>query len=357
MSRPGDQPRRSNDLAAAPAEQRLAFTAPRTQPNLRAPTAPDASIATEAGAATYQAAAAATDRPARLDAMRVAPIAGIVSQRLAQVGERVGGHQLIEIVDLSRIEPRRIAAEDVAACRRRRQQLVVDGLAEPWPRRSRLNEHAGRHPRGDGLPCSRRTRIAPGAAARGSIESQRKRSVVPLSAVRVDQESPTARSGERQGRAAQRHAGLRGDAGSTVDSSAVEIASGLPTARPAAREPARCDGTAVSSRRGRGRRSACRRHRLVCQRVRRAERPRIHGSPVANPVMATMVAFARRSGRSARGSRPVPEHDFPTVVVAFYPGASPEIVESEVTKKVEEAVNTVRASTRSKVFVMRARRS
>ena len=37
-----------------------------------------------------------------------------------------------------------------------------------------------------------------------------------------------------------------------------------------------------------------------------------------------------------------PNIDFPTVVVAMdYPGASPEIVEAEVTKKVEEAVNTV----------------
>ena len=37
-----------------------------------------------------------------------------------------------------------------------------------------------------------------------------------------------------------------------------------------------------------------------------------------------------------------PNIDFPTVVVVInYPGASPEIVESEVTKKVEEAVNTV----------------
>jgi hydrophobic/amphiphilic exporter-1 (mainly G- bacteria), HAE1 family len=37
-----------------------------------------------------------------------------------------------------------------------------------------------------------------------------------------------------------------------------------------------------------------------------------------------------------------PNIDFPTVVVSMdYPGASPEIVEAEVTKKVEEAVNTI----------------
>ncbi|MEZ5703900.1 MAG: efflux RND transporter permease subunit [Burkholderiaceae bacterium] len=37
-----------------------------------------------------------------------------------------------------------------------------------------------------------------------------------------------------------------------------------------------------------------------------------------------------------------PNIDFPVVVVTTeYPGASPEIVESEVTKKVEEAVNAI----------------
>src|SRR5690606_3698433 len=37
-----------------------------------------------------------------------------------------------------------------------------------------------------------------------------------------------------------------------------------------------------------------------------------------------------------------PNIDFPVVVVTTdYPGASPEIIESEVTKKVEEAVNAI----------------
>src|SRR5215216_7902152 len=65
-----------------------------------------------------------------------------------------------------------------------------------------------------------------------------------------------------------------------------------------------------------------------------------------NPVFATMVMFAIVVlGLFAYGRLKVdqfPNIDFPVVVVQTeYPGASPEIVESEVSKKVEEAVNTI----------------
>ncbi|MES2228616.1 MAG: efflux RND transporter permease subunit [Pseudomonadota bacterium] len=67
---------------------------------------------------------------------------------------------------------------------------------------------------------------------------------------------------------------------------------------------------------------------------------------IGNPVMAVMVmlAFVVLGAFSYQrlAVDQFPNIDFPTVVVAMdYPGASPEIVESEVTKKVEEAVNTV----------------
>lgn len=67
---------------------------------------------------------------------------------------------------------------------------------------------------------------------------------------------------------------------------------------------------------------------------------------IGNPVMATMVmlAFVVLGVFSYQrlSVDQFPNIDFPTVVVQFdYPGASPEIVEAEVTKKVEEAVNTV----------------
>src|SRR5258705_4449525 len=67
---------------------------------------------------------------------------------------------------------------------------------------------------------------------------------------------------------------------------------------------------------------------------------------IANPVMATMVMLAfvvlGLFSYQRLAVDQFPNVDFPTVVVVMdYPGASPEIVESEVTKKVEEAVNTV----------------
>jgi HAE1 family hydrophobic/amphiphilic exporter-1 len=67
---------------------------------------------------------------------------------------------------------------------------------------------------------------------------------------------------------------------------------------------------------------------------------------IANPVMAVMVmlAFVVLGLFSYQRLRvdQFPNIDFPTVVVTMdYPGASPEIVEAEVSKKIEEAVNTI----------------
>ncbi|MDO8419919.1 MAG: efflux RND transporter permease subunit [Rubrivivax sp.] len=67
---------------------------------------------------------------------------------------------------------------------------------------------------------------------------------------------------------------------------------------------------------------------------------------IQNPVMAVMVMLAFVVLGLFSWQRlsvdQFPNVDVPTVVVAMdYPGASPEIVEVEVTKKIEEAVNTV----------------
>jgi hydrophobic/amphiphilic exporter-1 (mainly G- bacteria), HAE1 family len=67
---------------------------------------------------------------------------------------------------------------------------------------------------------------------------------------------------------------------------------------------------------------------------------------IQNPVMAVMVMLAfvvlGLFSYQRLSLDQFPNIDVPTVVVALdYPGASPEIVETEVTKKVEEAVNTV----------------
>ena len=65
-----------------------------------------------------------------------------------------------------------------------------------------------------------------------------------------------------------------------------------------------------------------------------------------NPVFATMVMLALVVLGAFSYQRlkvdQFPNVDFPVVVItAAYPGASPEIVESEVTKKIEEGVNSI----------------
>ena len=67
---------------------------------------------------------------------------------------------------------------------------------------------------------------------------------------------------------------------------------------------------------------------------------------IGNPVLATMVMLAfvvlGLFSYQRLAVDQFPNIDFPTVVIVMdYPGASPEIVEAEVTKKIEEAVNTV----------------
>ena len=67
---------------------------------------------------------------------------------------------------------------------------------------------------------------------------------------------------------------------------------------------------------------------------------------IHNPVMATMVMLAfvvlGLFSYQRLSIDQFPNIDIPTVVVQLdYPGAAPEIVEAEVTKKIEEAVNTV----------------
>ena len=222
-------------------------------------TALEASIATEAGAtATYQAAAAAADlaRKARSDSVLVAPIAGIVSQRLAQVGERVAvDTKLVEIVDLSRIElEAAIAPEDVGGVQiGQAARLAVDGLAEPVAAKvARINPstQAGTRAVMVYLALAPQPGLRQGLFARGSIESQRKRSlVVPLSAVRVDQAQPYLLE-VVSGKIVQRSVtlGLRGDA--NFDGrleSAVEIVKGIADGATVLRGSAGTvrDGTAV----------------------------------------------------------------------------------------------------------------
>ncbi len=166
------------------------------------PTALETSVSTESGAqATLQAAMAAVElaRKARADATVVAPIAGLVSQRLAQAGERVAvDAKLIEIVDLSQLEVEAaIPPEDAASLRvGNAARLMVDGSAEPLPARVvRINPsaQAGSRVVPAYLAVQPHPSLRQGLFVRGWVELERHDAlVIPASAVRTDQAQPYA---------------------------------------------------------------------------------------------------------------------------------------------------------------------
>jgi RND family efflux transporter MFP subunit len=185
--------------------------AQRTQDNNKAlvdqgfisKTALDTSISSANGAtASLQAARAAAElaRKAVKDCEIRAPLAGLVSQRLVQTGERVSvDAKLLEIVDLSHIElEAAVSPEDVLAVRvGQNAKVLVDGLAEPLPAKVvRINPGTQSGTRAvmtylQVLPGSQAAGLRQGLFARGNIELQRKTAlVVPVSAVRFDQATP-----------------------------------------------------------------------------------------------------------------------------------------------------------------------
>ena len=202
------------ELRVKQAEQQVASAraqaevAQRTLANNRAlvgqgfisPTALESSISNEAAAqATVAAAEAAADiaRRARGDAVLTAPIAGTISQRLAQPGERVSvDARILEIVDLSRLElEAALAPQDVAPVRvGRRATLQVEGLTEPVRARvARISPtaQAGSRTVPVYLELDPNPALRQGLFARGRIELQRRRVLaLPLSAVRTDRPQP-----------------------------------------------------------------------------------------------------------------------------------------------------------------------
>ena len=261
------------DLRVRQAEQMAASSraqvdmAKRTLDNNRAlvaqgfisPTALETSISTEAAAqATYQSALAATGlaRKSRADAALVAPISGVVSQRLVQPGERVGvDAKLVEVVDLSRIElEAAVAPEDVGAVQIGQvAKLEVDGLAQAATATvTRINPstQAGTRSVMVYLALQAQPGLRQGLFARGRIELQRSDVLaVPVSAVRVDQGKPYVLAIE-SGKVALRtvELGARGDAvfDGRADS-AVEVKTGVAAGAVLLRGTAGAvrDGTAV----------------------------------------------------------------------------------------------------------------
>lgn len=213
------------------------------------------SISNEAGArSSYGAAlsAVALAKKSRNDATLVAPISGLVAQRMAQTGERVAiDTKLVEIVDLAQIEVEAaLAPEDVAALTiGRSATLQVDGLAAPVAARvARINPSAQAGTRAIMvyLAVEPQPALRQGLFARGAIELDRKRALaLPLSAVRTDQARPYVMLIQGgQARATPVTLGSRGAIGGEPW---VEIAAGLAEGAPvlaAGTGPVR-DGTAV----------------------------------------------------------------------------------------------------------------
>jgi len=199
----------------------------------------ETSVSNEAAArANYQAAAAAVAlaKKSRGDSVLVAPIAGIVSQRLAQPGERVAvDAKIIEVVDLSRIElEAAVAPEDVVEVQiGQSARLDIDGLREPAKATvARINPstQAGTRAVMVYLALQSNPALRQGLFARGQIDLQHGRALaVPISAVRVDQAKPYVLM-VVNGHVSQRTVtlGARGDA--SIDGKTehvVEIVEGL----------------------------------------------------------------------------------------------------------------------------------
>jgi len=164
------------------------------------PTGLENSISNESAArATLQAAVAAVDlaRKARADTQLIAPLSGLVSQRLVQPGERVAvDAPLVGIVDLSRIElEAAVTPEDVGGVAiGQTARLAVDGLAAPVSARVvRINPstQAGTRAVMVYLSLAPHPNLRQGLFATGAIDLESRRVLaVPTSAVRVDQAQP-----------------------------------------------------------------------------------------------------------------------------------------------------------------------
>lgn len=149
--------------------------------------------------ANHKAALAAVEvaRKALDDTVLRAPIAGMVAQRLAQNGERVGvDARVVDIVDLSRLELEASlsAADSVAVRVGQSATLVVEGATQPVAARVvRINPSAQAGSRSVlvYLAIAQPEGLRQGLYAQGTLGTASTQAlVVPLSAVRTDKPAP-----------------------------------------------------------------------------------------------------------------------------------------------------------------------
>jgi RND family efflux transporter MFP subunit len=152
-----------------------------------------------AAQATHKAALAAVDvlRKAVDDTVLRAPISGVVSQRLAQSGERIAiDGRVIEIVDLQRLELEATlsAADSVEVRVGQEATLQVEGSTRPIAARvARINPSAQAGSRSvlAYLVLADTSGLRQGLFAQGALALGRSSSLaVPLSAVRTDKPAP-----------------------------------------------------------------------------------------------------------------------------------------------------------------------
>ncbi len=152
-----------------------------------------------AAEATHKAALAAVDvaRKTLEDSALRAPIAGVVSQRLAQPGERLGvDARVVEIVDPSRLELEATlsAADSVRVRTGQSARLTVEGASQPvLATVVRINPSAQAGSRGVPvyLQLPSTAGLRQGLFAQGVLVTERVQALsVPLQAVRTDRPAP-----------------------------------------------------------------------------------------------------------------------------------------------------------------------
>jgi RND family efflux transporter MFP subunit len=187
-----------------------------------------------AARASHEAAVAAADvaRKSLNDAVLRAPMSGLIAQRLAQPGERVGvDTRIVEIVDLSRMEiEAALSAADSVGVRVGQQALLqVEGYATAVPARvARINPSTQAGSRSvlvylqlRPVPGLRQGLFAQGALGTGKFKGL----AVPLQVVRTDKPQPYVQVVEGQ---QVRHVTVTTGARGELDGLEMVAIAGLP---------------------------------------------------------------------------------------------------------------------------------